>query len=126
MGMGVSALLSFLYPKMIAIHDLADYIGVPDPQDAWIPMPTAMRPSYLCMEAHGGYLIGLFRLTVCFSIRPDRGCIDNGDVMILWLGAAVSPQILQDLFGVENLDELSRSVGPVVGIIHWFGADACL
>ncbi len=25
---------------------------------------------------------------------------------MIWLGAAVSPQILDDLYGVENLDEL--------------------
>lgn len=30
----------------------------------------------------------------------------NGEIAIIWLGQAVSPQILNDLYGVENLDEL--------------------
>lgn len=32
---------------------------------------------------------------------------DNGDIAVLWLGAAVSPQILRDLYGAESLEELN-------------------
>lgn len=31
---------------------------------------------------------------------------ENGEIAILWIGQAVSPQILQDLYAVENLDQL--------------------
>jgi len=30
----------------------------------------------------------------------------NGEVAIIWLGAAVSPQILDDLWGVDDLQNL--------------------
>jgi hypothetical protein len=56
--MGATSLLSYLYPRMIAIHDLDEHVGIPDLNSSWIPLPTPMRPSYLYMEAHGAYLIG--------------------------------------------------------------------
>lgn len=37
---------------------------------------------------------------------------ENGEIAILWIGSAISPQILQDLYAVENLDQLdTRMVG---------------
>ncbi|KAF9517526.1 hypothetical protein BS47DRAFT_1371371 [Hydnum rufescens UP504] len=89
--MGATSLLSYLYPRLIAIHDLDEHVGIPDLNSSWIPLPTPMRPSYLYMEAHGAYLI------------------DNGELTVLWIGAATSPQILHDLFGVDNLDEIPRN-----------------
>lgn len=38
---------------------------------------------------------------------------DNGEETIMWLGGSVSPQILLDLFGVEDWEEL----GPAV--VRW-------
>jgi len=39
--------------------------------------------------------------------------IANGEIAMIWLGAAVSPQILDDLYGVENLEDLdTRMVCP--------------
>jgi protein transport protein SEC24 len=36
----------------------------------------------------------------------------NGEVAMLWLGHALSPQIINDLYAVENLDDLDiRIVG---------------
>lgn len=39
-------------------------------------------------------------LTVCVA------CAVNGEVAMLWLGHALSPQIINDLYAVENLDDL--------------------
>lgn len=36
--------------------------------------------------------------------------VANGEIAFLWLGAAVSPQILNDLYGVENLDEIDTRI----------------
>lgn len=30
----------------------------------------------------------------------------NGEIAMLWLGQAVSPQIINDLYGVDNLEDL--------------------
>lgn len=43
---------------------------------------------------------------------PLRECADNifadnGDIAVLWLGNAVSPQILRDLYDVESTEELN-------------------
>lgn len=41
-------------------------------------------------------------------------CTVNGETAILWLGAGVSPQILQDLYGVGDLNEIDkRMVSPM-------------
>lgn len=32
--------------------------------------------------------------------------IENGEISIIWLGASVSPQVLLDLYAVENLQDL--------------------
>lgn len=39
--------------------------------------------------------------------------VANGEVSMLWLGAALSPQILDDLFGVDALEDVDiRLVRP--------------
>ena len=50
--------------------------------------PRMMRPSFVRMEPHGAYLL------------------ENGEWCLLWLGAQVSPRLLEDLYGVASLDEL--------------------
>ena len=91
---GVPATVRMLYPRMLAVHQFADEVGFPDERGQLI-LPPLMRTSYSRMEPHGAYLV------------------ENGEKAFLWLGASVSPQILQDLYGVENLDELdTRMVRP--------------
>lgn len=47
-----------------------------------------MRNSHGWMVAEGAYLM------------------INGEIAMLWLGQAVSPQIINDLYGVDNLEDL--------------------
>lgn len=84
---GVGATVRMLYPRMLAVHLFPDEVGFPD-ENGRLVMPQAIRCSYARMEPHGAYLV------------------ENGEKAILWLGQAVSPAILQDLYSVENLDEL--------------------
>lgn len=93
---GVSATLRHLYPRMLAVHTLPDEVGFPDERGQLV-LPRLMRTSYSRMEPHGAYLV------------------ENGERAILWLGQAVSPQLLRDLYDVDSLDELDpRKVLPVL------------
>ncbi|KAK0546729.1 COPII coat Sec23p-Sfb3p heterodimer component [Tilletia horrida] len=95
--LGTGATMSLLYPRMIGLHNMADDDGFPiklaqpdgsTVEGARIKCPPLMRLSYLWMEQHGAYLI------------------DNGDMCLLWLGADVNPQLLEDLYGVNSLEAL--------------------
>lgn len=57
LGMSVRTLMQQLYPQLLALHDLSDDIALPD-ESGKITMPSLMRNSHVCMEAHGLYLIG--------------------------------------------------------------------
>lgn len=89
---GVSSLMSYLYPRTVAVHDLRSSIAFPDPRTGRLSLPAPMPNSYLWMEPDGAYLM------------------DNGFVTILWLGSSVSPQILLDLFGTDDLAALGPRI----------------
>lgn len=103
LSQGVGAIMSLLYPRMVALHRLSEGDGLPVPmlqglspekqavEEAilHIPhVPKAMRPSFMRMEPHGAYLL------------------NNGEWCLLWIGADVNPKFLEDLYGVTSLDEL--------------------
>lgn len=93
---------------MVALHRMSDDDGEPikiqqtnedgsetQVQGMRIKCPPLLRPSYQRMEAHGAYLL------------------ENGDMCILWLGGQVNPRLLDDLYGVNSLEELDpRMVSP--------------
>ncbi|CDO77071.1 hypothetical protein BN946_scf184473.g15 [Trametes cinnabarina] len=84
MAMSARSIMYHLYPRMLAVHDLNDVIALPD-ENGKIDMPSLMRDSHLFMESHGVYII------------------DNEDLMIMWIGGAVSPQVLKDLLDVDDI-----------------------
>nr|XP_019007763.1 protein transporter SEC24 [Kwoniella pini CBS 10737]OCF46544.1 protein transporter SEC24 [Kwoniella pini CBS 10737] len=79
--------INLLYPRLLAIHDLNEKIGFPD-EKGKLQLPQFMRASYGWMVAEGAYLLS------------------NGEVAMIWFGSAVSPQIIDDLYGVDNLQDL--------------------
>jgi len=44
--------------------------------------------------------------------------IDNGEVMMIWVGNSVSPQVLLDLFGVDDIN----SVDPRMSVLPELGS----
>ncbi|KAJ7461730.1 sec24-related protein [Mycena galericulata] len=70
-------------------------VGCQDPATGRIVLPDIMRDSHLYMEAHGVYLI------------------DNGEAMLIWIGGSVSPQLLLDLFGVDDLLALDSQMSEL-------------
>ncbi|KAJ6487756.1 sec24-related protein [Mycena sanguinolenta] len=97
LSMSVRSLVQLLYPPLLALHDLAEDAGMPDPTTGRIVLPDIMRDSHLYMEAHGVYLI------------------DNGEAMVMWIGGSVSPQVLLDLFGIDDFLSIDpQTVGSVL------------
>ncbi|KAJ3559261.1 hypothetical protein NM688_g447 [Phlebia brevispora] len=92
MAMSVRNTMHHLYPRLLALHDLDDEIALPNSQTGMIELPSLMRDSYLFMAGNGVYLI------------------DNEESQVLWIGASVSPQVLRDLLGVEDVAEVDRSM----------------
>ncbi|CAO1626197.1 unnamed protein product [Parajaminaea phylloscopi] len=96
-SMGVGNIMAFLYPRMIALHTMSPEDGRPikiqqedgtEVEGARTKCPTLMRPSFQRMQGHGAYLV------------------ENTDNCLLWIGAEVNPRFLDDLYGVQSLDEL--------------------
>jgi hypothetical protein len=78
LGMSPRTLMNYLYPRLLALHDLDDHIALPqlitndDGTTAErILMPECMRNSYFQMESGGLYLIGKIPITACNSCKPD-------------------------------------------------------
>ncbi|KIM70512.1 hypothetical protein SCLCIDRAFT_12458 [Scleroderma citrinum Foug A] len=81
----IRSTLQYLYPRMLALHDLEETIALPEAETGRMAYPALMRNSHLYMEARGVYLI------------------DNEEFMIFWVGSSVEREVLFDLFGVDDL-----------------------
>ncbi|CAA7264273.1 unnamed protein product [Cyclocybe aegerita] len=95
LSMGARTLMFYLYPRLLALHDLDESIALPQLVEnadgvkvERVIAPSCMRDSYFFMQASGVYLI------------------DNEETVIFWVGSSVSPQLLQDLFGVDDINSL--------------------
>ncbi|KAH6917831.1 protein transporter SEC24 [Coprinopsis sp. MPI-PUGE-AT-0042] len=96
MSMDMRSLVHHLYPRLLALHDLDDRIALPREEQlpdgtvvTRISYPSCTRDSHFFMEPAGVYMI------------------DNEEVVIFWVGSSVSPQLLEDLFGVDDFAKLS-------------------
>jgi protein transport protein SEC24 len=55
-SMGVIGTMNLLYPRLLAIHDLADNVGFAA-SNGRLKLPRFMRASYAWMVAEGAYLL---------------------------------------------------------------------
>jgi protein transport protein SEC24 len=94
MGAGETSL--YLYPRIYALHNLADTDGFAN-ENGHLRMPASLRASFSKMEEGGAYLV------------------DNGQILLLWLHAHVSPHLLTDLFG-PPVDSL-KSIDPFLNAL---------
>lgn len=98
-SMGAGELSLYLYPRMLALHNLAPEDGFPD-ENGHLKVPPAVRTSFSRVEPGGVYLV------------------DNGQQCLLWFHSQTSPNLLIDLFGegkdtLKSLDPYSSSL-PVL------------
>lgn len=89
----VPLLLQFIYPRLYSLHDMPDSAGVPDPETSQIVLPPPVNLSSERFQSYGLYLI------------------DDGQTQFVWVGRDAVPQLLVDVFGVE--DRTQVRVGKV-------------
>lgn len=83
-GMGCLELSLYLYPRMVAVHDLQPEECFADPATGQLKLPPSMRNTFSKVEPGGVYLM------------------DNGQQCIMWFHAQTSPNLIQDLFGEDK------------------------
>lgn len=77
---GCTELSLYLYPRIIAIHNLSPEEGFANDK-GHLQVPPMLRASFSKIEEGGAYIV------------------DNGQTCLIWLHAQVSPNLLEDLFG---------------------------
>lgn len=88
-SVGVTELALYLYPRIYALHILDPSDCFANAQTGHLIVPPSLRASFSRVDEGGAYLV------------------DNGQSIILWIHAHVSPNLLNDLFG-EGINELQR------------------
>ena len=71
----------YLYPRIYSIHNLKPEDCFANPETMQLVLPPSLRASFSRVEEGGAYIV------------------DNGQVVLIWLHAQVSPNLLEDLFG---------------------------
>ena len=99
-----------LYPRLLAVHDLDATVALPRPETGFIEMPSLMRGSHIFMQEDGVYLIGPCHQLVKAQAGKNKlkrklfsNPADNEELQVLWIGQSASPQLLLDLFGVDDI-----------------------
>jgi protein transport protein SEC24 len=73
---------------MYSLHDMPDTAGVPDEQTGEITLPPTVNLSSGRIASYGLYLI------------------DDGPTQFLWVGRDAVPQLIEDVFGVADRNQL--------------------
>jgi protein transport protein SEC24 len=74
----------YLYPRIYSLHNLTPEDCFAHPETMQLVVPPTVRASFAYVEEGGVYLI------------------DNGQVVLIWLHARVSPNLIEDLFGPDK------------------------
>ena len=91
----VPLLMQYIYPRLYSLHDMPDPAGVPDPETSQIVLPPPLNLSSERLVSYGLYLI------------------DDGQTQFLWVGRDAVPQLLMDVFGVEDRTQLRVGKGSL-------------
>lgn len=89
----VPLLMQYAYPRMYSLHDMPDDAGMPHPETGHVVLPPAQNLSSERLVPYGLYLI------------------DDGQTQFLWVGRDAVPQLLVDVFGIEDRTQLRVGKG---------------
>ncbi|KIX09527.1 uncharacterized protein Z518_00607 [Rhinocladiella mackenziei CBS 650.93] len=97
---GVTETALYLYPRIYALHNLNPEDCFASSETMQLVVPSTLRASFARVEEGGVYLV------------------DNGQIVLIWLHAQVSPNLLEDLFGegktsLQDLDPMMNQL-PVL------------
>lgn len=81
-------MIQYIYPKMYSLHDMPDDAGLPNDQSGEIVLPPPVNLSSERLVPYGLYLI------------------DDGQTQFIWVGRDTVPQLLLDVFGVADRNQL--------------------
>ncbi len=98
-SMYIDDTMSFLHPRLYAIHDMDQQAGMPSDNDNEtntvgrnkIVLPSPINLSVERLSSEGVFLL------------------DNGIDAYIWVGRASNPAIVSALFGVESIDNIDPS-----------------
>ncbi|KAK1218382.1 COPII coat Sec23p-Sfb3p heterodimer component [Marasmius sp. AFHP31] len=105
MYMGVKNTTEYLYPPLTALHDLDDKIALPDPETGVIIVTNYYESNtYVDGVQRDGFDWYVYMRTSFrdYDLKPN-GATDNGEFTVLWIGSSVSPQLLLDLLGTDDI-----------------------
>lgn len=88
-------LTRYIYPRLYSLHDMPDNAGTPDPETGHIVLPPVLNLSSERFVSYGLYLI------------------DDGQTQFLWIGRDAVPQLIGDVFGVEDKKDVPVGKGRV-------------
>lgn len=97
---GVTETALYLYPRIYALHNLNPEDCFTNAETMQLVIPPTLRASFARVEEGGVYVV------------------DNGQIVLIWLHAQVSPNLLEDLFGegkhhLQDLDPMMNAL-PVL------------
>jgi len=82
-AMPIANLLQFLYPLFYSVHDIMQTNAGTVAENGLVVLPGVLPLSMERMDARGAYLL------------------DNGRVLVLWLGKMLPQEFMRDAFGVD-------------------------
>ncbi|KAJ9603307.1 COPII coat Sec23p-Sfb3p heterodimer component [Cladophialophora chaetospira] len=94
---GVTETSLYLYPRIYSLHNLNPEDCFANAETMQLVLPSTLRASFARVEEGGVYLV------------------DNGQIVLLWLHAQVSHNLLEDLFGEgkSSLQDLDASMNEL-------------
>ncbi|CAG8568852.1 15714_t:CDS:10 [Acaulospora morrowiae] len=87
-SIGVSESIVFLYPRLFPVHQLSDKDGLPD-QLGRVKLPQLLRTSLARLSNEGAYLL------------------ENGQILMFWLGHQISPDFIRSVFDVDSIEHIN-------------------